>query len=364
MGVATISPRNDMMLGLLTPLLGRMVRSDAFSLPGDIGNQSRILVIDSGELTEILFFAPILNFLKRKYPGMRVTFLVREGNSELVRTMSQISEMISYEPTHLTLTSTTYLALLRRLRDRDFNVAFLLGAEFNFARSLLALLTRARIRIGFTSEFAFPFINCEVRPGSASAYESTRVRAFLTALGVNGYENLPGWKLPEQDVRWARQMIHFHKPEKNTRLIAVDPGLGKGRHRLVDDSFIYLVNQLSRRMDFKTLVLSNNLDRKRLDAFRSSIDGGVLDLQPKNVKEGLALLSAADLMLSGNTDYFHFAVAMRTPTIGLFTRHDEANWFPKGTPWVQIVQGVKGQTLSIEEFNSKIDTLLHLTRVD
>jgi ADP-heptose:LPS heptosyltransferase len=118
-------------------------------------------------------------------------------------------------------------------------------------------------------------------------------------------------------------------------------------------------------MNCKVLVLSNNLDKKRLDKFRSGLDSQTLfGVQPKNVKEGLALLSCADLLLSGNTDYFHFAVSMRVPTVGLFTRHDEPNWFPKGTPWVQILQGVKGQRLSLEEFNSKIDTLLHLSRVE
>jgi ADP-heptose:LPS heptosyltransferase len=365
MGVATISPKSDRMIGFLTPLLGKMAPTDSFSLPADIGNDSRVLVIDSGDLTEILFFAPVLSYLKDRYPGMRVTFLVREGNSELVRTMSQISEMISYEPAHLSLSSTTFLTLAKRVRDREFTLAFLLGTEFNLARSLLTLVTRAKIRIGFSSERTFPFINCEVRLASGSSYEATKIRTFLTVLGMNGFDTMRGWSLPEQDLRWAKQMVHFHKPEKDIKLVAVDPGLGKGKHRLVEQSFAYLVKQLSRRMDCKVLVLSNNLDKKRLDHFRSTIDAqDLFGVRPNNVKEGLALLSCADLLLSGNTDYFHFAVSMRIPTVGLFTRHDTPNWFPKGTPWVQILQGVRGQRLSLEEFHSKIDTLLHLTSVE
>lgn len=364
MSVATISPKTEMMMGLLTPLLGRVVRADAFCLPRDIGNHSRLLVIDSGDLTEILFFSPILKYLKDTYPGMRVTFLVREGNSELVRTMAQISEMITYEPSHLSLSSTTYFTLLKRIRDRDFSVAFVLGSEFNLARSLLALLTGAKIRVGFSGERSFPFVNCEVRLGPKIRYEGTKVRAFLPALGLNGFDRLSNWALPDQDLRWAKQMVHFRKPEKDLRLVAVDPGTGKGNHRLVDATFAYLVNQLVQRMPCKVLVLSNNLDRRRLDQFRETLQADMFDLEPKNVKEGLALLSCADLFLSGNTDYFHFAVSMRVPTVGLFTRHDTANWFPKNTPWVQILQGVKGQRLSLEEFNSKIDTLLHFTRVE
>jgi ADP-heptose:LPS heptosyltransferase len=365
MGVATISPKNERMIGLLKPILGRMTSNEVFCLPADIGNDSRVLVIDSGDLTEILFFGPVVAHLKDRFPGMRITFLIREGNSELIRTMPQISEMISYETAHLSLSSTTFLTLAKRIRDRDFDVAFMLGTEFNLARSLLLLATRAKIRIGFSSERTYPFINCEVRLGSDTSYEAGKVRAFLPVLGMSTFDNMPGWSLPDQDARWAKQMVHFHKPEKDIKLVAVDPGLGKGRHRLVGDSFLYLVNQLSHRMNCKVLVLSNNLDKKRLDKFRSGLDSQTLfGVQPKNVKEGLALLSCADLLLSGNTDYFHFAVSMRVPTVGLFTRHDEPNWFPKGTPWVQILQGVKGQRLSLEEFNSKIDTLLHLSRVE
>jgi ADP-heptose:LPS heptosyltransferase len=352
-------------VGLITPLLNRLAPTRSFRVPADIGNGTRVLVIDSGDLTEVLFFAPVLRHLKEKFPGMRVTFLVRQGNSELVRTMSQINEMITYEPTHLALSSTTYYTLARRIRRRDFSVAFLLGTRFNFARSLLALLTRARIRVGFSSDYTLPFINCEVRLHRERAYESVKVHSFLTALGMqNGLEQAPMWQPSEHDAKWARQMIHFHKPEKDKRFIAVDPGMGKGNHRLVDDTFFHLVHQLIRRMPAKALVLSNNLDRRQAARFRSKLGVDMLGIEPKNIKESLALLSCADLFLAGNTDFFHFAVSMRVPSVGLFTRHDAANWFPKKTPWVQILQGVKGQRLSVDEFNSKIDTLLHLTRVE
>jgi ADP-heptose:LPS heptosyltransferase len=370
MGVASISkstmaaaPRTEKVAGFLAPLLERMARSESFSLPRDIGNDSRVLVIDSGDLTEILFFFPVLKYLRKKYPRMHVTYLVRDRSSELVRAMSQVSEMITYEPANLSMSSGTFFTLVKRLRSKKFNVVFNLGTTFDLTRSVLGVVTKAPIRVGFSDERAFPYVNCEVRLRNGSSYEGTKVQSFLTAVGLHGWERLTAWSLPDQDQRWGKQMVHFHKPEKDTRLIAIDPGIGKGKHRLVADSFAYLVNQLARRMPCKVLVLSNDLDPKRLGQFRESIDASLLGVEPKNIKEALALLSRADLFVSGNTDFFHFAVSMRTPTIGLFTRHDESNWFPKSAAWVQIMQGVKGQRLSLDEFNSKIDTLLHLTDV-
>jgi ADP-heptose:LPS heptosyltransferase len=361
LSATTISPRKEAMIGMIMPLLGRLVRDQAFSLPGDISDQSRVLIIDSGDLTELLFFAPVINLLKTRYPGMRVTVLVREGNSELIRTMDQINEMITYEPEHLSLASTTYFSLLKRLKSREFNITFLLGRDFSFSRSLLALLTRASVRVGFNQDFTYPFINCELRRGNENNYESQRAVGYLTALGFGSGEALPGWRLPDADVRWARQMIHFRKPGHDEKLIAVDPGVGKGNHRLAERSFSQIVSQIAARYPSKVLVVSNNLDEKNLESFKSTLNADLIDLTPKNVKEALALLSRADLLLAGNTDFFHFSVGMRLPSIGFFTRHDTANWFPKNTPWIQIIQGVKGQKMSLEEVFSKIDTLLHLT---
>lgn len=349
------------MIGLITPLLGRMVREQVFSLPGDIGNESRILIVDSGDLTELLFFAPVINHLKSMYPGMRVTVLVREGNGELIRTMDQINEMISYEREHLTLYSTTYYSLLKRLKAREFNVVFLLNREFSFARSLIAIVTKANLRVGFAQEFTYPFVNCEIRRSTGSEYESERAIGYLSALGFHADRSLEGWRLPAADERWAARLIHFRKPDSKEMLIAVDPGVGKGSHRLAERTLAQIVDQIASRYPSKVLVVSNNLDAKGLERFKSLIKTDQVDLTPKNVKEALALLSQADLLLSGNTDLFHFSVGMKRPSIGFFTGHDTPNWLPKHTPWVQIIQGIKGQKMSLEEVCSKIDTLLHLT---
>ncbi|HEU4364678.1 MAG TPA: glycosyltransferase family 9 protein [Candidatus Krumholzibacteria bacterium] len=361
MTTTTLTHRRDRVVEMLTPLLGRMVGHEPFSLPADINDSSRVLVVDSGDLTELLFFAPVLNHLKRRYPGMRITVLVREGNGELIRTLEPISEMISYEPEHLSLFSSTFYALLRRIRGRGFNVVFLLGHEFSFARSLAALVSNARLRVAFSQRFTYPFVNCEIRANGDGQYEAPRALSFLSVLGQSPGDNVMAWRLPEADVRWATQMIHFRRSHGDGMLIAVDPGMGKGNHRLVDTAMAYVASEVARRNGGKLLLLSNNLDGKAMARFRSLLKGSLVDIEPKNIKEALALLSRADLVLAGNTDYFHFAVSMRRPTIGFFTRFDGPNWFPKSAQHVQIIQGVRGQKVSVDEVCSKIDTLLQLT---
>ncbi len=353
-----MTPRRDALAGVLAPLLGRMAPTGAFALPHDVAEAARVLVIDSGDLAELLFFAPVIHALKYRFPGMRISVLVREGNSELIRTMEPISEMISYEAEHLSPTSTTYFSLARRLRSKKFDVVFVLGREAGLARTALAMATRARLRVGWAQRHGWPFLNCEIRRADGGGYEAPRATTFLSALGLSPGDSLPGWKLPEADVRWATQMIHFRKPERDVRLIVVDPGLGKGRHRLVERSMAAMVDHIASRVPSQVLVMSNNLDEKGIARFRGQLTVPLFDLEPANVKEALALLSRADLVLAGNTDYFHFAVSMRRPTLGFFTKYDTSEWYPSGNPRVQIIQGEAGRRLSLDEVFSKVEMLL------
>jgi ADP-heptose:LPS heptosyltransferase len=215
------------------------------------------------------------------------------------------------------------------------------------------------LRVGFTQTFTYPFLNCEIRTSNEPMYEAPRALSFLSVLGQSPGDSVMAWKLPDNDVRWAQQMVHFRKPDKDTMLMVVDPGMGKGGHRLVESAMAHIAAEVARRNGARILLLSNNLDSKGLARFKALLPNVVLDIEPKNVKEALALLSRADLVLAGNTDYFHFAVGMRRPTIGFFTRFDASNWFPKSAPWVQIIQGMRGQQVSVDEVCSKIDTLLH-----
>ncbi len=358
MSAVSLTPRRDALAGVLAPLIGRMAPTGAFALPRDVAESARVLVVDSGDLTDLLFFAPVIHHLKYRFPGMRISVLVREGNSELIRTMEPISEMVSYEPEHLSPTSTTYFSLARRLRARRFDVVFVLGREAGLARTALAMATRARVRVGWAQRYGWPFLNCEIRRRDDGGYEAPRATSFLTALGLSPGDALRGWRLPDADVRWAAQMVHFRKPERDVRLIAVDPGVGKGRHRLVDRSLAAVVDHVASRIPSRVLVLSNNLDARGLARFRGLLRAEALDIEPGNVKEALALLSRSDLVLAGNTDFFHFAVSMRRPTVGFFTTYDTPNWYPSGTPWVQIVQGETGRRLSLDEVFSKVETLL------
>ena len=55
-----------------------------FQVPDALGPRSRLLCIDTGDLSELLFHAPLLNALRRRHPELEIDFLLPEEHAPLV----------------------------------------------------------------------------------------------------------------------------------------------------------------------------------------------------------------------------------------------------------------------------------------
>jgi ADP-heptose:LPS heptosyltransferase len=313
-----------------------MGKAHPFHLPADIANASSLIFIDSGDLVDLLFAAPVINFFAAQFPQIKTTILVRNADAELVKGLMRVNMIISYDPRQLRLYSADYLALVRKLRKKKMGVVILLDRRFSFERHLLAFAIGAPIRIGFAHPLAFPFINCEVR------------------LSAGGYE---GKKMP-REVQHARQLKHFWKPEKDLLMVGLDPSSSKTKHHVIPEIIAYLANNLASRRRAKFLIFANPWDEKLVRDLAGELKGEVIDLKPENLTETVALLSQCDLFLSGNTNLFHFAAALNVPAIGLFTKYDRTGWIPECAPNVRIFQGTRGEKLSLKDFFSIVEEVL------
>jgi len=334
-----------------------MGKTRPFHLPADIANASSLMFIDSGDLVDLLFAAPVINFFATHFPQIKTTILIRNADAELVKGLMRVNAIISYDPRQLRLYSADYLALVRKLRKKKMGVVILLDRRFSLERHLLAFAIGAPIRIGFAHPLAFPFINCEVRL-SERGYEGKKMPRILQAIGVKLAEGWDSVSLMPREVQHARQLKHFWKPEKDLLMVGLDPSSSKTRHHVIPEIIAYLANNLASRRRAKFLVFANPWDEKLVKDLTGELKGEVIDLKPENLTETVALLSQCDLFLSGNTNLFHFAAALNVPAIGLFTKFDRTGWIPECAPNVRIFQGTRGEKLSLKDFFSIVEEVL------
>jgi ADP-heptose:LPS heptosyltransferase len=342
---------------MVSYFLKRAGREEPFSLPEGIIGSSKLLFIDSGDATDLLFAASVANWFHKRFPGIRTTLLVNSDDADIARSIFRVHSILTYDKKQLKFYTADYYALIRKLRQQRIDTVILLSRGISMERHTLAFATGAQMRIGFHHQLAFPFINLEVRI-SSRGYEGERMIRLIESLGLatGGVEREV--IIPQADLNHARQLIHFRKPEKGVITVGIDPGRSKSRHRVIPEIIAYLANNLAGRMRVKFLVLTEPWDDKLVQKISGELKGEIIDLIPVNAGETIALLSQCDLFISGNTNLFHFASAMKIPTIGLFTKYDGKSWIPERMPNVRIFKGTKGEKLSLKSFFGKVEEVL------
>ena len=332
----------------------------SFHLPL-VGEGGRVLFLQSGEITDLLFAAPLIAGLQRAYPRCRIGVLVREDASELIRHHPHVHDMLIYQTGRMKLLHPHFFRLVRKLRQRSYDMVVHMGESPPPAHEVLGYLSGAPVRLGPSRDHSYPYVNCELRwdPGR-SGYEGRRLAEVAGLLGVHGVEPPLHSLLTDQDVRFARQLVHFRKPRADQLLIGVDPGRGKANTRVLDRTLAHLLHTIYQRYRSKVIVLSTPEEDETAKRFEQGLQCERIELPRHNVKDVVSLLSQCDLFLAGNTNLLHFAVAFGVPTLGLFTERDDPRWTPPEAPHVAVLQGRRGTRLSLETFQSKVEALLSL----
>lgn len=356
-GMEYSAGKGEIVPRLVTKFLRAVGKPRSFELPRDIAKADTALFIDSGDTVDLLFAAPVVNRFSDRFPKMRITVLVSAENSALVKMIMRVNGIIAYEPRQMKLYSADYISLARKLRSKKFDTVVLVSRRFSLERHLLAFSTGAPVRVGLAHSLAFPFLNCEIRVGNGG-YEGGKFLRILAALGLGMDAGCGELTLLPADVQHARQLKHFWKPERELLMVGLDASMGKTRHRVIPEIIAYLANSLAGRRRAKFVLFSDPPNEKLLQILARDLRGEVLDLKPGNLAETVALLSQCDLFISGNTNLFHFAAALKVPTIGLFTRYDKQGWVPEKVQSLRIMTGVRGEKLSLKEFFSKVEEIL------
>ena len=336
----------------------RKGKEASFSVPGAVGERSRILAIDSGNLADALFHIPLLRGIRQNFPGARIDFLVPEEHAPLVVPSGMARNCLVYKPGQLKPYAPAFGSLVRSVRKNDYDTVILMSLEPAPVLELVALACGAALRFGPSHAKAFPAINFEVRPQGNGGYRGSRPSSAARFFGLPQGAAEGSWPLPVDRMRQMSQLVHFNKPRKDEWLVGVDPGIGKTGHGISLDNLQFLVRQLTSQTTCRILPLTDPGNADRLHRFEAQLGSQVPGLPRETLLETVLLLSHCDLFVSGNSDLFHFAVAQGVPTIGIFTQQDPAEWEPTARPTARVLRVTRGQRVDIDTLMEAVESVV------
>lgn len=265
-----------------------------------------------GDATHVL---PLIRTLQKNLPDCRITWILGKAEARLMEGLDGV-ELITFDK-QAGLAGVK--ALARALNGRRFDV--LLQMQLALRANLISSVISARRRIGYDARRAKEghglFINERIRHDKHRVLDVFGL--FAEPLGFRQTEVVWNIPVPQTDREWARRQWPDGKP-----VLLISPCSSHPLRNWLPERYA----AVARHAQFKgwQVVLCggrSGLEREMGDAIMAGMPEKPLDLIGKDtLKQLLALLERADLVMTPDAGPAQMANAMGSKVLGLYACTD------------------------------------------
>lgn len=277
---------------------------------------ARILLIRLGAVRDGLMTVPLAVDAKRLWPNSHISWVVDSEIELLLRDHSHIDEIIRIDQSWLRHPQ-GWAALRKRLCDHEFDLV--LDPQSVFKSSMLGLLSKCKVRVGFDQpqarEFASYFLTHKIRPTArhrVDVYRQLLEPWRETEIG-KGEFLLPSDQNTHLQVHNALNNIM-----DGTRWAAIYPGAIWPTATWPLERFVATARFLRESYQIQSLVLWRNQHEKLVAQVIVEQSQAAAQVAPElNVEELAELCRQACFLLAGDSDVLQIASSVGTPCISL-----------------------------------------------
>ena len=300
---------------------------------------SRILLIQLRRIGDVLMTTPALRELRKALPGAHIAYLTEAPSHHVLAGNPHIDEVILW-PRKGGLRRA--FSTLRRLRAERYDLV----VDFfsNPSSAQIARFTGAARRIGFAFR-GRAWAYTDALPLPELPYAAQHKLGLLAPLGVGPGALAPEIFLGDAERDYAARQLEQLGVAKGDLLVAVSPVSRRDYRVWPAANYARLADVLIERYAAKVLFFWGPGEEHFVDAVRLEMMHRDLGDYPiPSLMEMAGLLERADLFVGNNNGPRHFAIAVGTPTVGVFGRGRPENWTPPGAtihPTVERDPGCK-----------------------
>lgn len=276
----------------------------------------RFLVFQTAFIGDVLLTLPLLQVLKRRYPGVRVTMVAIPSTAPLLAHHPAVDECLIYDKRSKHSGLRGILAMARTLREHQFDVA--LVPHRSLRSSLVCRLGGIPRRIGFSTSAGKVFFTDLVKYEKAE-HEIARNLSLLSPLNIDARETELPNLYPDASDKQMVDAVLGKETKEGHHPIAVAPGSIWNTKRWPKERFVELTKILVAEGS-SVVLIGGSQDARLCEEIRSEAG----DKNVVNAAGRLSLLQSAEairrcrVVVSNDSAPMHMAVAMRTPVVAIF----------------------------------------------
>jgi lipopolysaccharide heptosyltransferase I len=275
----------------------------------------RILLIKPSAIGDVVHALPVLNLLRRKWPDAHIAWLLTPACADLLDGHPLLSEVILFERRRFgrgwrePAAAAGLVSFMKRLRRGEFDLV--IDLQGLFRSGWMAWQTRAPVRIGFSNarELAPIFYTHRVDVGTTEQHAIDRYLKVTAALGCGDSPVEFPFHVTDEDRRHVESLVPADQP-----YAVLIPGTNWLTKRWPADRFAMLVKPLRDRFGLAT-VTAGSPDEVEL---ASQISGAINVAGKTTLRQLVALLQRASLVVANDSGPMHIAAALGRPLVTPF----------------------------------------------
>ncbi|MBL8007853.1 MAG: glycosyltransferase family 9 protein, partial [Ignavibacteria bacterium] len=181
---------------------------------------NKILILQTAFLGDVILTLPLLNVLKKNFPGSEIDFLCIPETSEILINNSCISEIIPYDKRKSGLYG--LFELIVKLKKKNYDL--IISPHRSYRSSVISYLSSPLRSIAFDIS-SLSFLYSDKVEYMKNKHEIIRNLNLLKPIGINVNEIVrPGLFISDNEKRKIDCVFYEHKVKPDEKFIVIAPG--------------------------------------------------------------------------------------------------------------------------------------------
>ena len=290
-------------------------RPDAMtpSIDRDALDGKRVCIVMLSAIGDVVHVLPVIGSLRAAYPSVHITWVIQPAGHELVKDHPAVDEFIVFDRR---AGVRGVRDLYRATRGRSFDLV--LGLQVYLKAGLIVKMLKAPRKLGFDRRRARDLnwlFTTERIPARGQRHVQAQYFEFLEHLGVPIVEEWGFGTTDDERARYAGLL-----PASDRPTVALVVGTSKAEKEWPVDRYALLIDRLDTELGARSVLVGACSERetRAAEAVSRAAATPPLDLRAWDLRRLVYLLERVDCLVSPDTGPLHMAIALGTPTVGLF----------------------------------------------
>ncbi len=287
-------------------------------------NPEFILIIRLSAIGDVVMASGVIPALSRAFPNARIDWLVQSECSELLQVTRDLDTVWVWprrqwgellRQGRLLQLASEGASLVKNLRRQKYDLV--LDLQGLWKSGLWALFSGGSRRIGLRSSEGGWLTMSEVVAVGEDTRISSEYRILLKHLGIEGDEFGLGLQCSREDMHCVSELFRAHRVNDPVALIC--PFTTRPQKHWLESRWSRLAERLEAELGFQVLMLGGSSDGEAAERIQQGSRADIVSLVGETtLRQSLALIKQANLVIGVDTGLTHMAVLSDIPTVALF----------------------------------------------